>query len=403
MFRLSAYGEPSPKRGKHPTDVQYLNDEITFPVVSTVPDSLKRVQKPLLQSFISRSGQIVDVANEYFVAVIRLAISLTVPIFMPEMALPSTDGVSTLLTVTMARVSSNGTIAVSAPFQIKLQIPVSQRQFPTNMNEAGFYAVFNHPNELCDAVNEGLNATAAQLPRTGDDMPHFPQLLYDPVSKLYSFNVFRYNDFVQTVYTTTGNDFAGYNIPAGVELPKFCIFFNHCAYPLMKGFDTFHVTKDDYKPDTNGLDYLLKFRESEDARIPPPLSVQQPTTPYFGYKLKQDTPTVLPTLETIRVITDLPNVGEIIPSTDDVETAGILTDFKLDNSLIGSSTTLYYNASLGDARYIKLTGTAPIQAITYRVEALDTYGKVHRIRLQGPGDFFSIKMAFVKNSLVENF
>lgn len=401
MFRLSAYGGdgPTPKMAKRPVAVQYLNDEITFPVVNTIAESKQRVQKPLLQSFISRSGRIVEQASDYFVAVIRLAISLTVPIFMPEMKLPSTDGVTTLLTVSMVQWDATNGLTISDPVALKLQIPESQRQTFATQSEASMYAVFNHPDELCASVNEAIDTIIAsgQL-SDSSTLPFNPEMIYTPESKLFSFNVYPHDPFVLPVYTTTIAEPDG--IPAGLELPKFSIWFNHCAYPLMKGFNTFHVSKDSYTPSQQGLDYCLRFTPNEDARINKPLFA---TGSFFGYKLKQDTPTVLPTLETIRVLTDLPSVGEIIPSTDDVETAGILTDFKLDNSLIGSSTTLYYNASLGDARYIKLTGTSPIQAITYRVEAIDTYGQVHRIRLQGPGDFFSIKMAFVENSLVENF
>lgn len=408
MFSLSHSDRPS-KSARIPNEVQYLNDEITFPVIMSKADSRARVQKPLLQRFISRSGRIVDTANEYFVAVIRLAISLTVPIFMPEMILPSVDGVSTLLSVSMMRCDPiTKAIIAAVDVPIKLQIVESQRRFPQTFQDAtdGMYASFNHPDELCAAVNEALDTCVNGLFTAGaPSTPAInPEMMYDPVTHLYSFNVYHHGGFVQPVHiiepgqTTTD----GFPLPAGVPVALFSIWFNHCSYPIMKGFNTFHVSKDDYVPHPGGLDYKLDFVPNEDARIPVPLNFNNPTN-IFGYKLKQDTPTVLPTLETIRVLTDLPSVGEIVPSTDDVETAGILTDFKLDNSFIGSSAVLYYNASLGDARYIKLTGTAPVQAITYRVEALDTYGKVHQIRLQGPGDFFSIKMAFVKNNIVEHY
>jgi hypothetical protein len=118
---------------------------------------------------------------------------------------------------------------------------------------------------------------------------------------------------------------------------------------------------------------------------------------------EQAAPTVLPTVDTLRVLADLPAVGEFIPTEQENETAAILTDFKLNTTDALGPVNVFYNTGLGDARWIKMAGTAPISSINLRVTTVDVYGNEQRLKLLGPGDTFDLKLAFAENRLVENY
>jgi hypothetical protein len=321
---------------------------------------------------------------------------------MPEMVLPSVDGVTTTITCTIRYPNPRYPATEPNPdtyttaVSLKLY-PLGGLRYPTNLTEANadFYASYATPELFVEAVNLMLRTAWIQVVNDGGSPSYneCPWLSYQPGSKTYKYTAFplsKWRDYRDSSTT-----------------PVYQLWFNNAAYPILKGFtlggDRGVISGFVPGCPSPRVYNVLFFNQGANIAplpVPPNRNVADQTT--VSVSTEQAAATALPTVDTLRVLADLPSVGEFIPTDSENETAAILTDFKLDTTQTLGPVNVLYNTGLADARWIKLVGTAPISALNIRVSTVDTYGNEQRLKLRGPGDTFDMKLAFAVNKIVES-
>ena len=112
----------------------------------------------------------------------------------------------------------------------------------------------------------------------------------------------------------------------------------------------------------------------------------------------------LPAMRTVRVLSSLPGQPELVGggvSNNAVER--IFIDLSLEGVTRGSEDTLIYNAAPTTSRPVRLTLSGPLTGYHVRVELVDWFGFSRPVILKSRDAHCSIKMAFVRRELIENF
>lgn len=363
----------------------YLNIEISN---ASYDESSQKVKWLDVETHVSRSGAIVDRAKDYYASVFRLVFDLDVPVFIAEMQLPSADGVSLIYSCTI-KSTIGGAVHRGRAF---LKLPyraadvVLYQQQPTN-----FYSSFWNYSQLCESMNNMLAEAYANLISAGSSVNanEVPFYTYNPTSGFFSLTTY---------------PMSLYAYPHGAD--KVEIFFNAAAYPLIKGWDSYFLVNENENPDPNGEDYELLIYNNGTNFLPAPAVYSTGRTPTAAatssITATQAFGTIYPGIVSVQVLSDMPSIGEYVPSVAGNEQSKILTDFRPDLTASGGATTQFYNANFGDCRWIKLTGEAPITQITVRIEAVDYLGVRHQLKLYSKSEQASMKICFAPREMVEN-
>lgn len=370
------------------SEPNYLNIEINNAGYDELTDRVKYLD---VEKYVSRSGAIVDKANDYYASVFRLVFDLDVPVFIGEMQVPSADGLSLIYSMTIRStiggVVTRGRAFLKLPYQAA-DVILHQTQ-PTN-----FYNAFWEYAQVNFALNVMVREAYADLIANGSAVAaaEIPFFSYDSSSGFFSLTCFPFPLYEYR------------NPPSGDRVE---IFFNAASYPLIKGWDSYYLTQANELPNADGEDYQLLVYNQGTNYLPQPaafITSMTPATPAAtSLTATQSFPSALPSIVSINVLSDLPSAGEFVQSSTGSELAKILTDFKPDLSNTGGASIQYYNANFGDCRWVKLVGSGPISQVTVRIEAVDYLGVRHVLKLYSKSEQASMKIAFAPKELVENF
>lgn len=370
-----------------PNEPTYLNIEISNASYNEATQPLKWT---LAEQHVSRSGSIIDKARDYYASVFRLVFDLDVPIFIGEMQVPSVDGLSLIYSITIK--STIGGVVNRGRAYLKLPYrPADIILFQTQPKD--FYNAFWNYSQLCEAMNVCLAEAYANLIAAGSTVAatQAPFFSYDVTSGFFSL---------------TAAPMSLYQYPHGVD--KVEIFWNAPSYCFVKGFDYYILTDLNQTPDVNGEDYELLLYNNGTNYLPGPVSYYNQgrapvNTAVSSITAIQAFPAILPGIISVQVLSDLPSIGEYVPSVSGSQQSKILTDFRPDLTKAGGATTQFYNANFGDCRWVKLTGDAAITQITVRIEAVDYLGNRHEMLLYSKSEQASMKICFAPNEMVENY
>lgn len=375
-------------------DVTYLNVNFTGEYSDTVARTTKA------EKTVSKSGTIIDAADGY-VAVMRLTFTANNPIIIAPCtsAQFTADGTTTDWSMTVKYTDAAGTEFLGRAF---IQLPVTtpiigQTQQPTDL-----YAAFWSPESwvaaLTNCVRDAYGtcdaaATAGGSPIGITEFPFF-SLIPDGGGRIRL-----------TVQSFALWDQRGH----AVGVPKLELFINWAMQPAVGGWSFIANTLDNRPLNANGEDYLWDIRSDGNNYTPvtaPPAF--NPANPATAALLIDQTfiTQKLPGITKVAVVSSLPTMQEFIPSEDGKGSRAVLTDFAPDPAQMmqgQGQTTLIYNASVGDARWIKLKGGAPISTFHVRAITEDWLGQVRTIELQGNFETFDLKLCFAPKRVVEGF
>lgn len=372
------------KRLNH--EPNYLNIEISNASYDEANGNFKWLP---VEQHISRSGAIVDKAKDYYASVFRLVFDLDVPVFIAEMQIPSVDGISTVYSLTIK--STIGGVVHRGRAFLKLPIrPADVILWQTQPKD--FYNAFWNYSQLCEQMNICMAEAYANLIAAGSTVnaAEVPFFTYDSMSGFFSLTCYPMDL---------------YAYPHGAD--KVEIFWNAPSYAFIKGWDSYYILEQNRPPDVNGEDFEILLYNNGTNYLPQPTvfsTGRTPTAPATSsITATQAFPAAFPGIVSVQVLSDLPSIGEYVPSLSGAEQSKILTDFKPDLTTSGGATTQFYNANFGDCRWVKLTGESPITQMTVRIEAVDYLGVRHELLLYSKSEQASLKICFAPNEMVENY
>ena len=394
--------EPAPSTD----DLTYLNINFT----GEDSDTIAKVVRA--ETTISKSGTIVDRADGY-VSVMRLAFTSNNPIIIAPCtsAQFTADGVTTDWSITVRIHKAGDPLTTFYYGRGYIQLPIDPSDVILGQTEQpkDLYASFWSPEQWVDSLTNAVSAAytaanaAAGVPLTGDDP--FVSIIPGGGGRLrFTFSGFDYWD--QRQPRLIGDDFAD-------------LFVNWKMQEVVDGWGFDLRTFDNQPLDPNGADYKLVARsdgynysspfDADGGSLNPPLVAPVHPTTLNEYRLLVDQTfpsQKLPGIVRISVLTSLPTVQEFIPGDNGKGTLSVLTDFAPDTSLamLGETQTITtYDANVGNARWIKLKGNAPISTFTVRVITEDWLGQSRDLFLYGGFDRFDMKLAFAPKPIVDNY
>lgn len=363
--------------------IRYLNAVITQdPAYNELTQPRQAIEAA---KYISKSGSIVDKCSDYYCAVFRLAFDLDIPVFIPELKLPTAD--TTIYSITVMSKISN----VMHYGRAFLKVPIeTQDLIPQAAQPTDFYGVYWTYGQVLEALNEAITKAYAALVAAGSSVdpaqvPFFSERDGGFDLTAYPMSLYR--------YPATGNDIVQ-------------IFFNSAAYPLVEGWNYYDDTKIGQPPNTNGADFRLLFYNHGTNWLPQPLGAfstgREPVNDAVcSIRMTQAFTVALPSISAVRLLSSLPSVGEFVQGGEGRLTQKILSDFTPDLSQTGGASRQIYNASFGDARWIKLTSEAPLTDLTLRLVAVDYRGQTYDLLLYSKSEDCNIKLCFAPNDLIE--
>jgi hypothetical protein len=338
-------------------------------------------------SLVSRSGAIIDRAEDYYVAVMRLAFFSELPLWIPSLILPSADGISLTASLTIAG-TVGGKSGTSQQF-LKLDIPAGRRiLYQTTPKDA--YTFVYSLEAFCEMVNVAFADAYADLIIQGvgltpGNAPFFSRIIQTDLLKLTCPD---YAVFAETPATTA----------------PLVISFNTEAFSAFSGWPVRFLTHTGMVPSATGEDFQIIVRSDGTnflpAASPPALFPAAPAT--TSITVSQLAPTVFPAVRTIRLTADLPTTAELVPGGQVAnQVSSILTDFVPDPIRASAGDLEIYNAAFGDARWIKMSGPQPLTMFSLRLLTVDWQGFVRPVVFIGRGQGAAVKLVFAPRSLVE--
>lgn len=376
-----------------------------------------------LQKNVIRSTPVVNIPEDYYVAVARLVVptALSVWLWQPTLVAdgsPQADGYNTIYNITM-RVKTSGITAFTTtpvPLIVVIEDPfVAPPAVPlTSQPITGWGAVYDF-STIVQMLNVALAKCYDQIktynPSVFNGMS--PYYTFDPVTQLFTVNCCPMNHYDQL------------NALNGIVIE---IYFNNAYQPYLMGFPCRHLNT----TTNDELDNLLLIRNKGNNWIqnqtitnpatwlPPPNTPSNPFVPSNAYdamiRFTQDyTATwVFNALASIQVISSLPTYSEFtdLPiylqgSSPNNATTQILTDFACDYTAGGAGSfaqPITYTPAcvIPGARYISLAGKSPIQDFIIGLSWLDTLGVSRPMSIVGSAQNASLKLVFIKKSIIDN-
>lgn len=370
-------------------DVIYINSTLGEAGVLSSSDPSRVV---LAQTYVTRSGAVVERAEDYYCSVFRLSFSTnaSVPLWIPRMVVPSVDGITLENTVTLRAIIGGVTFRGRANLQLQIE-PADRilwQEQPDSVyafvwDTARFVAILN---DALDRAYTALLAAGAALAAGERPFVNYNEAGYMSMTA-YPFNLW-------------AKPFAGAD--------RCEIFFNRESAAILDGWLLYYFTDPatNDPPDPNGEDILLELVNTGRNYDPPPVggfAGPAPAAPATSsITMLQSNKTVFPGISTIRLLSSLPAAPEFVPSVNGASTAAILTDFRPDPTEVGSEIEIY-NAAFGSARWIKLRGPQPITHFTLQLQTVDWMGKVRPLVLVANGQEATVKLCFAPRRLVENW
>ncbi len=368
-------------------DVRYINASLG---AASTPFAPLPAQIVTAEAYISRSGAVVDKCNDYYVSVFRLAFSTdnSVPLWIPRMVAPSIDGLSLENTITLR--ATVGGIVYRGRASMKLQIQPSQIVLHANQPQDSYAFVWNTAL-FVSIFNDCLLRSYAALIAAGAPLNPLeePSISYNGTG-LFTWNAYPYSLWAE---------------PWAVGADRVEIFLNQESSSMMNGWLLLLVTPPGQPDLVNGEDVRVRLVGNGANYSPPPAGAQTspfPTNPATSsIQMLQSNRTVFPGISTIRLVSTLPCAAEFVPGLGGADASAILTDFRPDPSDLGSEVSIY-NASFGDARWIRLTGPQPLTQFTLRLETVDWQGRVRPLVLAGLGQEASVKLCFAPLRMIDH-
>lgn len=374
--------------------VTYLNA-----IIGEAPIPAPGGPSPLVaaQAFVSRSGAVIETPSDYYCSVFRLTLSTatSIPLWIPALDLTVGDGLTTIYTVTV-KYSNAGTVHYGRA-ALKLQKAAADVVLYTaNQPNDDYCFVYSRQeflsmwNTAATAAYEAAIQGVAPSPLVSGEGPY---MFNEGTTDLFAINCYPYIWYVEN---------------SGSNQNYAQLFMNSASASILQGWRTYRATKAGRAPDPHGCDIRFVFDNDGRNWFPQPADASKgmsPNNTMSGAALVslvtiQNAVTTFPSITNIRLLSSLPSASEAVPSPSGNGWASILTDFAPDLTQLGSQ-MLYYNAAMGDCRYVRLTGSAPITTISFRIESVDWQGIARQFYLGGPGEACTLKLAFVPRNMVE--
>ena len=368
-----------------------------------------------LQKTISRSGNIVNHANDYMCAVIRAVIPcgsvwMFQPVFLQDGDAAS-DGYNTIYTITLTHGAFTSASVSLQAINVDASVPPPTTPLtsqPTN----GWGAVYSY-SSLVDMLNTALSTAyaslLAQVPTLNAQPPYYT---YSPASQMFVMNAYPLSQYSQNQ--------AG--IPDVVKI----YFNNESGTPWLVGWK--YVRLNNSIDTTTGKDLCLTLETQANNWIEdiagawsstPSIPPNNPNLPIDADKtmiqMSQQFPATwaFTALSSIQIVSTLPTVPEFtdiplaqIGFTPSNQSTSILQDFTPDYSADGAGSwaaPLVYNAFsvVNGARFCQLVGSSQISYFDLKVNWCDSFGNVYPLTVVSPNQNASIKLMFVKKSIVD--
>jgi len=338
---------------------------------------------------VSRSGALLLEPEKYAVAVFRLVVPYQVPTWIPEMVLPSVDGVSTVYTMTLRCIQGGVTFRGRATFELIKE--AAELEFPTTPPNNGYNWVWTI-QDVARMYNNTIQAAYAALLADGaalnaDEAP-FVSWVPGSVDRL-KLTAYPY-DLWQTQ-----------NPPAAGDRCEF--FMNHGSAALAAGWPHKPTPTTFAPPDPNGEDIQILIYGDGDNYDQQPPAVRtglEPSVPAnVNISVQQVEGSPYQSVDRVVVKTSLP----IIPESIGAEGSGadrILTDFAPDPTVQGRSLQVF-NAAFGDARWHSLTATGPVTNFELKLELRQWDGVLVANRILWRGGAPAIKLCFAPLSYIK--
>lgn len=302
-------------------------------------------------------------ASDYYVSLFKFNYTLDIPIWIPEMQIPSKK--TLIYSITIKSTRSNGIVHRGRAY---MQLPLEdsdtilQTKQPTNL-----YNAFYTYDQVCFSLNETIQAAYALLtdssPGIMDWCPYFT-----------------YKD---GIFSLTAGDGFYYNDPEPQET-RHEIYFNCASYPLICGWNWYGVLIPGQQVDPNGEDYRILFYKP---------ALQGNPNPIYGAVASQSFQTTLPSIVSIKVLSDLPLEGDC--------DSKVLAVFEPDLSHTRGASQQFYRADFGNCQWKKLRGDHIVRDINMSVRMIDYLGHSHPLTLYSKSEKVLFEICFAPKDLVQ--
>lgn len=357
---------------------------------------------------LTRSLPFVTEPGQWAVSVFRVGLSLEFPIMIvPLQVGPSSDGISTVWSITLQYIDAAGIQYVSQKY-IQLQLPPGATPRAGILEQPkDFYAGVYSQSMWLRMKNDAVQRAYAEINTNSGGS------LSADTGGVVPFYTLRDDARIEL----TGYPYSLYDQAMRAPgLPGVNVWYNLGSEPVINGWPLVLKRKPANAPSVSpdGRDWLLKLnrnggsttylpKRDPSTQVPGPA----PTTPSTSWiTLTQEwVCKTYPGLDRIEVLTSLPVVQEGIPSSGGNASLAVLTDFRPDvsDAARGSAQqSLIYNASLGNARWADLVGKVPIQSFDISLDTIDWQGTRRPLSLLFREDSVNVKFAFVKKAALYN-
>lgn len=353
------------------------------------------------ETYVSRSGPIVERSDEYYVSIIRLKFVVDIPIAIapigPNFA---ADGVSTDWSLTVRYTDAASTVFTGRAFlKVLPQTVITGMTTQPKDLYMGIWTLMDWQSILNTALAAAYAACDAAA--GGGILP-------------VQVPFFSIADAGTGRMKLTCYPFDDWNIDSQAGGKKRLeLFCNWSAFPAFGGWDLIRRTVANQPLSASGGDYQFNIRSTgynylpvNPPGAPPALLPTGPATATLI--LEQTSPNfTMPGITKINFITNLSTLPEYTPGGDGRNTSLILTDQSPDLSqiLLGDSRTSFvYNTGLKDARWARLVGGPhPISTVMVRVTMTDWFGNEIFYYLSTRSQTLDMKLAFAPKKLVDNW
>jgi hypothetical protein len=355
-------------------------------------------------TFVNRSQPILEDPENYYVSVAKLVLStsFSIPLWQPILNTTAglNDGYNTIYSLSLryGAFSSSQTYLRIIQDDDTIPIPVlplTAQPSGANYGWGNVYSYFT----ICNMLNTAIATAYAELftlVPTLDALP--PYYTWDTSTELFSLNCYPMTQYDSSVTTNV-----------------VLIYFNNEFQPFLTGWTFSRLTNNVNTP--NGQDCELIIQNQSNNWLPqasPP--TQYPTSPSTTLlKMVQDFPApfAFVALSSLQVLASLPFQTAELTSlplalngvANNNLTSLILTDFSVDYSSGGAGAfqqpIIYTPTSVINSRPIKLTGHNPVTQFGIQINWVNLAGVVSPLQSIGVRNM-SIKLAFIKNEIVEN-
>jgi len=353
---------------------------------------------------VTRSGAIVDRAEDYYVAVDRFDLPMTFfPLIDAPMREPCVNGLDTAASITLSYESPAGVVTDSAETYLRLpKQPASivaplPSPLPPSLDQYAF--IYDLPT-LCgmfnDAITRAWTDISAAVAAGSSSVVNYKELP--------SVGVSPQNRLVWTLPTYKLYD---QSIPASTN-GRITIWANLASFLYFRGLTVQLASPRAATTDAKFF-YLRPLCDGTNYRNAPDIAGgRQPADATNDSPMVQESTEDFPSnlgAQSIQIVSDLPTTPEFISglasSTAIANQRNVLTDFLTsDIPIAGNQSVAVYNGGgLGTLRFSKLVGTSPIQNFQLSAYWISATGRSYVMR--GGQSAAGVKLCFARKELIE--